>query len=137
MARSFVMGLGLGLGLISDAAFGAHSVNGLVLDKAGRVIMLVEPDNDSELDDPAFHPAGSVMVKVPVGVWKATQLDQLGLEYTVGKMLLGNGLMKGLAVEVDEKLREEVERGDLVKVEEAEAAVEAALAVGAEDQVVP
>ena len=44
-----------------------HTLDAVVYDPAtGIVQMLVMPDDDSDLDDPAFNPPGMVQVRVPV-----------------------------------------------------------------------
>lgn len=42
----------------------AHTQDMLVCDASGNVFMIVIPDDDAQLKDPAFNPAGFIAVKV-------------------------------------------------------------------------
>lgn len=43
----------------------AHTQDAVVIDATGAVHLVIRPDNDWELDDPAFSPTGYTHLRVP------------------------------------------------------------------------
>lgn len=60
----------------------AQTVGAIVYDgTSGQVRMVVVPDTDKELDDPAFSPVGAVQQRVPIVDLKTLQPRDLYLKY--------------------------------------------------------
>lgn len=43
----------------------------------GQPLMVVVPDTDEQLKDPAFNPSGSVQIKIPMQDYKISSREQL------------------------------------------------------------
>lgn len=59
----------------------ARTLTRMVFDAAGNLAMVVIPDDDAQLQDPAFKPAGTVAVDVSANFYStcASELDLLVL----------------------------------------------------------
>lgn len=42
------------------------TVNAIILNSAGEIAMIIKPDYDSQLDDPAFNPLNHTHIRIPV-----------------------------------------------------------------------
>ncbi len=45
----------------------------IIYDQSGEIAMIVHPDFESQLDDPAFNPPGSIQIRVPTDQYQATK----------------------------------------------------------------
>jgi hypothetical protein len=67
-------------------------VSAVIFDAEGRVAMIIHPDNEKQLDDPAFNPKGHVHVRVARAVYDKQpapiNLDGLAHYHELTKALL-------------------------------------------------
>lgn len=77
----------------------AHTVDAVVYDPlTGFLQMLVIPDDDKQLDDPAYNPPGMVHLRVPRTISAALAAQHPGTATTV--MLAAARLVSPLAVNI-------------------------------------
>lgn len=49
--------------------------NAIIYNSLGQIVMIVVPDFDSQLNDPAFNPKGCAQVQIPVQIYNQCQAD--------------------------------------------------------------
>ena len=64
----------------------------VILDASGAVVMVVHPDREGQLDDPAFNLKGFTQVRIPKRTYEAAPLDPIAKDAA---------LLKAIAPEVE------------------------------------
>jgi hypothetical protein len=59
----------------------------LVFDMAANLQMIVLPDGDGELDDPAFNPVGTICVRVPLADYHSSAAPVDVLQLALGPVM--------------------------------------------------
>lgn len=62
----------------------------LVFDFLANLQMIVLPDDDTQLDDPAFSPSGTISVKVPLAGYQGCGQQVDILQLAVGPLMAAN-----------------------------------------------